>query len=187
KSWQDDEQRDGLDYPLFWRRALLGATIGRALAEQLGLRNAEELFLTCLLQDIGMLALTRIVPGLYADIDDQAKQHRVTQTERDKLGVDHSAVGGWLLKNWNFPERIEQGVASSHDPSRIASVHPNATFVRCVHVAGLIAEHFLVADHDRRLPALTAAAQRTLGMSKAQLDDVIRAVKRTVPEMERVF
>src|SRR5690606_32145114 len=135
KSWQDDKQGDSLDYPLFWRRALLNATVGRALAEELGLRNGEELFLTCLLQDIGMLALTRVIPDLYADAQDQARHDTVIRTERERLGVDHAAVGGWLLKSWRFPDTIEQGVASSHEPSRVAKVHPNATFVRCVHIA----------------------------------------------------
>jgi diguanylate cyclase (GGDEF)-like protein len=185
KSWQDDEKRDSLDYPQFWRRALLNATIGRALAQQLGLRNGEELFLTCLLQDIGMLALARALPDLYADVSDQARHDEVVRAERDRLGVEHAAVGGWLLKCWNFPERIEQGVAGSHDPSRIAVVHPNATFVRCVHVAGLIAEHFLVSSHERSVSSSTA--QQALGMSRAQLDEVIRAVTHMVPEMERVF
>lgn len=185
KSWQEDEKRDSLDYALFWRRALLSATIGRALAQQQGLRNGEELFLTCLLQDIGMLALARVLPDLYADLSDQACHDEVIRTELDSIGVEHAAVGGWLLKSWNFPERIEQGVAGSHDPSRIASVHPNATFVRCVHLAGLIAEHFLLSSRKRCRSSLTA--QRALGMSGAQLDDVMRAVTQMVPEMERVF
>ena len=185
KSWQDDERRDSLDYPLFWRRALLNATIGRALAQQLGLRNGEELFLTCLLQDIGMLALTRVVPDLYAKVSDQALHDEMARAERDKLGVEHAAVGGWLLKNWNFPERIEQGVAASHEPSRVAAVHPNATFVRCVHLAGLIAEHFLASNQERS--ASSSTAQQALGMSKVQLDEVIRSVTQMVPEMERVF
>lgn len=188
KSWQGQQANDGLDYPLFWRRALLNATVGRALAEQRRMGNGEELFLTCLLQDIGMLALTRAVPDLYAGMNDAQAQHeRVIQVEREKLGTDHAAVGGWLLKSWNFPDGIEQGVAGSHDPSRIPLVHSNATFVRCVHVAGLISEHFLSPDAERQLPSLTLAAQRHLGLSKTQLGDVLAAVKATIPEMEQVF
>src|SRR5690606_32085834 len=139
KSWQNDKAQDGLDYPLFWRRALLCATVGRALAQEQGIRNGEELFLTCLLQDIGMLALTRVINGLYAPLgEEQAVHDKVIALEKAELGVDHAAVGGWLLKSWHFPDGIEQGVAGSHDPSRTPRVHPNATFVRCVHVAGLI-------------------------------------------------
>ena len=187
KSWQNDKAQDGLDYPLFWRRALLSATAGRALAQELRLRNAEEVFLTCLLQDIGMLALTRVVNDLYAPLaDEQAAHDKVVSLEQEKLGVDHAAVGGWLLKSWHFPDGIEQGVAGSHDPSRTPRVHPNATFVRCVHVAGLIAEHFLAAD-GRRLSALTAAAQTHLEIGKDRLNRVLDAIKAAIPDVEQVF
>src|SRR5690606_3298997 len=74
-----------------------------------------------------------------------------------------------------------------HEPSRVAKVHPNATFVRCVHIAGLVAEHLLVPDDEKLLGSLTNAAQRILGMSKLQLANVIKAVKSMAPEMERVF
>ena len=187
KSWQNDDRADSLDYPLFWRRALLNATVGRVLADSVGLRRGEELFLTCLLQDIGMLALARIVPDLYSDVADQRAHDNVIQVERDKLGVDHAAVGGWMLKSWNFPDQIEQGVSASHDPSRVPKVHPNGAFVRCAHVAGLIAEQLLAAGSERRLSSLANTAQRALAMNRARLDDVIRAVVSAVPEMERVF
>src|SRR5690606_20466547 len=91
KSWQEDENRDSLDYPLFWRRALLSATIGRALAQQLGLRTGEELLLTSLLQDIGMLALARVLPELYSDVPDQTRHDHMTRIELDRIGVDHAA------------------------------------------------------------------------------------------------
>jgi len=187
KSWRDDEKRDGLDYPLFWRRALLNATIGRTLAEHVGLRNGEELFLACLLQDIGMLALARVVPELYADLDDQTRHDTIMRTERDKLGADHAAVGGWLLKRWSIPDQIEQAVAASHDPSRVPSVHPNSAFVRAAYVAGLVSEHLLATNGERSVASLAAPAQRALGMGRARLEDVIRGVKDTIPEMERIF
>ncbi len=188
KSWRDDQAEDGLDYPLFWRRALLGATVGRALAEALRMKNAEELFLTCLLQDIGMLALARAMPGLYAPLGKEQLRHaRVIDVERAALETDHAAVGGWLLKTWNFPETIEQGVAGSHDPARVPAVHPNAAFVRCVHVAGAIAEHFLAGADGGDLQTVAAAAERHLRLGKADLGAVMQKVAEAIPEIEQIF
>ena len=56
---------NGLDHPLYWRRALLAATSARALADAMHHPMAEEIFLAALLQDVGMLALDQVMPDLY--------------------------------------------------------------------------------------------------------------------------
>ena len=56
-SFQKDGANAGLDYALYWRRALLSATASRVLASAVGVRDVEALFLACLIQDVGMLAL----------------------------------------------------------------------------------------------------------------------------------
>src|ERR1700721_4421364 len=62
---------NGIDYPLYWRRALVAATAARALADALRQPMAEEIFLAALLQDVGILALDQALPDLYrgADLD----------------------------------------------------------------------------------------------------------------------
>ncbi|MDE1922633.1 MAG: HDOD domain-containing protein, partial [Gammaproteobacteria bacterium] len=57
---------NGLDYPRYWRRALLSATAARALIDALRRPRAEECFLAGLLQDVGMLLLDAAHPALYA-------------------------------------------------------------------------------------------------------------------------
>ena len=65
KSWQRHDDEGGLDYPLYWRRALLSATASHVLARIIGIKDGEELFLACLIQDIGLMALDRAIPDLY--------------------------------------------------------------------------------------------------------------------------
>src|SRR5579859_8291759 len=48
---------NGLNFKLYWRRALLAATSARALGDAMHQSLAEEIFLAALLQDVGMLAL----------------------------------------------------------------------------------------------------------------------------------
>ena len=72
----------GLDYPLYWRRALLSATVTRVLASALAVRDAEELFLAALIQDIGMLALDRTIPELYGTLgESQVHQSAIVAHE----------------------------------------------------------------------------------------------------------
>jgi HD-like signal output (HDOD) protein len=114
KSWQDDNDEGSLDYPLYWRRALLAATVSGVLARAAKLRDSEELFLASLIQDIGMLALDRTLPKLYSELgDEQTYEKSITELEIKELGVDHATVGGWLLERWNFAERTQQAVAAN--------------------------------------------------------------------------
>ena len=188
KSWQTKEDTDGLDYELFWRRALLSATAARILAPVAGVHDAEEVFLNALIQDIGMLALARAVEDLYIDSAElQLHQDRLVRHERSKIGTDHAAVGGWLLKRWRFPSRLEQGVASSHSPDRVPKIHENGKFVRCVALSGLFAEVYLNPEGDRHFKDLAAAALKLLGINKQQLADLMEVMNEQIPTIESVF
>jgi GGDEF domain-containing protein len=66
---------NGLNYKLYWRRALLAATAARALADAMRQTLAEEIFLAALLQDVGMLALDQAVPDLYRDAEKLQRDH----------------------------------------------------------------------------------------------------------------
>src|ERR1700690_3547818 len=57
---------NGLNYDMYWRRALLVATAARALADAKHQPLVEEIFLAALLQDVGMLALDKAMPDLYS-------------------------------------------------------------------------------------------------------------------------
>ena len=187
KSWQDEATGSSLDYPLFWRRQLLSATVTRVLATALGVREAEELFLAALIQDVGMLALDRTVPDLYAALETQVHEQDMVTQELERLGSDHAEIGGWLLEKWHFPERIQQAVAASHDPGRIASDHEYGTFVRCVALSSLIAEVFICDQGDRPFEALAAAAEKYVHMDRERLGEVLEEVGAMIPEAEGVF
>lgn len=187
KSFQSDNDGDGLDYPLYWRRALLSATVSRVLARVAGVSDAEELFLSALIQDIGMLALDQSVPGVYEQLDNQAQHAAVTARETEKVGVDHASVGGWLLERWHFPERIQQAVAASHDPEMVPAGHENGSFARCVALTSLVAEVFLDQSSEDRFKALAQAAQRHFGIDKQRVGELLEEVRALIPEAEGVF
>ena len=187
KSFQTDDADAGLDYALYWRRALLSATASRVLASAVGIRDAEALFLACLIQDVGMLALEQSVPGVYENLPEQVQQAVVISHELEKIGVDHACVGGWLLKRWNFPERIEQAVAASHNPGAIPPDHENGLFARCVALTSLIAEVFLDESGESGVQTLAEAVQTHLGLDKQKLGELLEEISVLIPEAEAVF
>ncbi len=188
RSFRTDGANAGIDYTLYWRRALLAATASRVVAETVGLRAAEELFLACLIQDVGMLALEQSIPGVYEDLPDQSQQAMIIQRECDKVGVDHACVGGWLLERWCFPERITLAVSASHDLDKVPADHEYGLFARCVAVTSLIAEVFLDETADRPdFEPLVDAVQKHLRLDKQELNEMVEKVSVLIPEAEAIF
>jgi len=106
----------GIDYPRFWRRALLAATAARAFGETARTGHAEDIFLAGLLQDIGVLAIDRAARDFYSKLRQPASHADWIGYETPQLGKDHAACSAMLLKSWNLPDRIWQAVAASHQP-----------------------------------------------------------------------
>ena len=127
------------------------------------------------------------MPGVYANLPEQSQQDVVTHHEVEKIGFDHACVGGWLLKRWNFPERIEQAVAASHDPGAIPSAHEHGLFARCVALTSLIAELFLDETGDSGIKTLADAVEEHLGLNKQQLGELLEEISVLIPEAETLF
>jgi diguanylate cyclase (GGDEF)-like protein len=188
KSWQRHDEAGGLDYPLYWRRALLSATASHVVARTIGVKDGEELFLACLIQDIGLMALDRTIPGLYDGLGrEQVHQAALIERERERLGVDHAVVSGWLLEKWQFPERTQQVVAASHEPEKIPKQSPNGVFARCVALASLIAEVFLDDSGDRSFVELAERANSYFAIDKAVLGELLGEISKMIPDAEGIF
>jgi diguanylate cyclase (GGDEF)-like protein len=188
KTWQVHDERGGLDYPLYWRRALLAATASHVIARTIGVKDQEELLLACLIQDIGLMALDRTVPGLYDGLGrEQVRQAALIKREREQLGVDHAVVSGWLLDKWHFPERTQQVVAASHEPELVSKQSPNGVFARCVALASSIAEVFLDNTGERAFGELAARAHDYFAIEKQVLGELLAEVGKMIPDAENIF
>ena len=188
KSWRGKDKQGGLDYALFWRRAFLSATASQALARAVGVKDSEELFLTCLIQNIGIMALDCARPDLYSDLDgSQVHEQTFIDREIKRLGADHAEIGGWLLEKWSFPDRIRQAVAASHDPERVPKRDAEGLFARCVALSSMIAEVFLEAAGERHFAELAEAAEKYIGIDKSVLGELFAEVSLLIPDAESIF
>jgi diguanylate cyclase (GGDEF)-like protein len=178
----------GLDYALYWKRSLLAGTTCRVLGKTCEIAEIEELYLASLIQDLGMLALDQVSPDLYNSLGlDQTCHARMIAHEHQHLSVDHSAVGSWLLNQWNFPDRLRLAVTGSDDPSRIPLQHEYAKFVSCVSLSGKIAEIFLRESHKSFFQAVQEEASTWLNLAPESLMEVLETTHKLLPETEKIF
>lgn len=124
----------GFDYPAFWSHSLLMAVAMSEFgtAERVG--SAPELFSVGLLSGIGRLALATAFSQSYSEVLlTQAVGPALLAMEREKLPVDHLALGTQIMRQWGMPDIycdavMEQeslpvkGQTSDSRPARLAMV-----------------------------------------------------------------
>jgi diguanylate cyclase (GGDEF)-like protein len=105
----------GFDFDFFWKRALTAAVSAVALSQLIDKKN-EDIFVTALLQDIGIVVLYLCRPDDYLKVldDKRASSMAIEAAERNIFGFDHQELGSEVLKNWGIPESIYGPVRHHH-------------------------------------------------------------------------
>ena len=105
----------GFEIDRFWKRSVTAAVAGKLLAESLRHHN-EEIFVTALLQDIGMLIISQTKGEEYSRLlrDADGPGMCLTELEKKQYGFNHQQVGYALLSHWNLPPGICEPILYHH-------------------------------------------------------------------------
>ena len=177
----------GIDYPRFWRRALLAATAARAFGQVTRTPNEEDLFLAGLLQDMGVLAVDRVARDFYSRLPASADHAAWIACEKAGLAHDHAYYTHILLSSWNIPERICRAIQYSHTPDSIPADSDEGRFARCLAIGSDLAEAVLAAKQGGLLASFARAAQNLLPLSDEDISGVITRVLQLIPETEALY
>lgn len=101
----------------FRLHAVSVAGIADTVAREIDHPNRGELFIAALLHDIGKVAMAEAYPDydqptLSADHSPDMR----ARAERLTYGLDHSVIGGVLLRRWRIPPVIARAVECHHAP-----------------------------------------------------------------------
>lgn len=176
------------DYDFFWRRSLAAATCAQVLGERVEVHNKEDLFLCGLLQDIGMLALDKAMPELYRGADLHSGHRSVIEHERAELGIDHAEVGAWLLRRWNFPDKLQNVIAASHVASFPDTVLENfRNQTQIVALASEVADLLSGNGGKDAIDGVMQRAQGTLGMLNEVFVEVLTSSAEVLRDIAHLF
>ena len=177
-----------LNFDDFWKRSLLAGVWGKLLAMEFGRRDAEELFVASLLQDIGMLVIDEMVPEVYGNFSPFAIEHSLScDHEKTALQTDHRAIGAWLLQNWKIPETIVQAVRHSHELTA-ADVSPAIRgFTRTVALTSQLSDVFLSSPDAAAIRQIGRLAHKHFGILPNRLAELMDTVRQQAIVAEEIF
>jgi HD-like signal output (HDOD) protein len=106
----------GMLYQRIWKQSVLSAMSAQLVAQVVGGREPESVFIGGLMQNIGQLVLARSHPELFHEIlaesaDSGRSYHEV---EQEMLGFDHGELGALLISEWNLSPELEDAVRWHH-------------------------------------------------------------------------
>ncbi len=97
----------GFDLDLFWRRSISAAVAAEIISDKVGSKDSD-IFVSALLQDIGVLILFLSDPAGYTKvIDDKRISGKSTcAAEKEQFSFTHSEISSHLLESWNLSDSI---------------------------------------------------------------------------------
>jgi diguanylate cyclase (GGDEF)-like protein len=166
------------DFDYFWRRAVTAA-VAAELVMGLVAKKDDDIFVTGLLQDIGVLILYRAKGREYNGALKQCIVNGgtgLTQTERQMYRFDHQQLGHVLLESWDIPQSITMPVCYHHQPELAPKEYQQtASILNMANLLSAICNGTEIAQQVRHLQSRMAELFDIDSLQTTRLlDDVAR-------------
>jgi HD-like signal output (HDOD) protein len=105
---------DVVDLEKFWEQGVSCALLCKYLAEEVGLKESEKLFVCGLLHNLGELVMVQLNPDEAQKCAAISSENTPLMLQKKHLGFAYSELSYELLKLWGIPSDISQVVAQTH-------------------------------------------------------------------------
>ncbi len=180
------EKSSSFDFDYFWRRSVTCGVAAELLTSALKERS-EEIFVTALLVDIGVLIM-HLSKG--DDYDLVLREHKagggaLAALERERYGFDHQQLGISLLKSWGLPEQIYQPIGFHHDA--LSAVEQDRRTVEILRIADLLSALYHGATSVEKVRLVQKELVETCNLEVQQARELINEVATKSIEVLAVF
>jgi len=139
-----------------WRHSLACGILCEELSQvcSMNMMRDDGAYTAGLLHNIGSLGLFVAHPRTYAELLAGTRGDCLLEKERSVLGIDHCEAGGWLARNWGFPDDLRRVVVTHHEAPRQGAFE-TADLVRvAVLMTDSLGFAFIPPAQDRSLAEL---------------------------------
>jgi putative nucleotidyltransferase with HDIG domain len=147
------------------------------ISRRLKLPECEEISTAALLHDIGKVIIRINFGDDYQHLLDLIVKERITmlEAENEFLGIDHAAVGAWLAKSWNLPEKLIEPIACHHDVEKSEHHQIKSSVVHFADI--LIKASGFGFSGDEFVLRIQPEAWENLGMEDQILSEIVEELE----------
>jgi two-component system cell cycle response regulator len=174
------------DLKRLWERSLFAAVAGRKLARMVGYAAPEEVFMACLMMDVGMLVQLRIHGEAYGEIlaRDVRQGEDILVIEGSQLDFSHEVMGEAVMRRWGLPEVLTRPILYHHQLRDVGREEPDMRrLCQLVHLARLAGRIFYSPKVGMALTDFRRESRVLVQMDPDAVDDFFRGIKEEVLEV----
>jgi HD-like signal output (HDOD) protein len=156
----------------FWRHSIAVGLCARLIGRGINEPNSERYYLAGVLHDIGSLVFYKEIPIQARLIisEAQADNKHLNEVEKEILGFHHGEMGGYLLREWGFPEVFSESIPYVHQPSKATNYSEVATIL---HLADCVAYHMELGNNgEPGKPPIEKGSMARLGLNEETFNKV---------------
>ena len=174
------------DATIFWRHALSSA-VAAELTATLVRASSNDLFITALMQDIGILVMHGYRPRDYQLVFNCKKEtHRpLPEIERMIFAFDHQEVGAELLRSWLLPEEIYEPIRYHHQDAVVPPRYRITTAL--LAIARSLSSFYNGSEDVDKIRRVKYILDTEFGIQGSAVDTLIESVATTTLELFSVF
>jgi diguanylate cyclase (GGDEF)-like protein len=178
-------QDNQFNFAEFWRHSICTAVAAETISRWIGQTN-EDIFVTALLQDMGVLILALSQGSDYTSLLREAENSNSSLhgLERKKYGFDHQQVGYLLLTSWKLPTGITQPILYHHQPSAAFEQSGTTAVLSC---ADLLAQVYTGEQFASIARVLQLKLSEEFNISADQATRILDEVADRSREMSTLF
>jgi len=160
------------DFDYHWRRSVTAAVAAELLSNLIQ-QNGENIFVTSLLQDIGVLIMFLCKGDEYSGLLEERMTTGVTLRvlEEKKYGFNHQQLGATLLRSWGLPAAIAEPIRYHHDPSDAPKEYQQTAGI--LRIANQLSAIYTEANSAEKVRLVQADIRSHFGLGDEQIRTLV--------------
>ena len=164
-----DIDPDVVDLDKFWEQGVSCALLCKYLAEEVGLKEPEKLFVCGLLHNIGELVLVQVNPQKANECASISTENTPLMLQKMHLSFCYADISAELLKLWGIPTDITQIVGKTHVSEHTAKTNEE----RIMQLAYLLALNNVNSDFYAIHANVTEEMYESLGIDIESVNNAL--------------
>jgi HD-like signal output (HDOD) protein len=170
-----------------WIHSLGCAFAARKTAKKLGTMEAEQIFISGLLHDMGKVLLVLYFPDEYNSAFEYSKENEISlhKGENHILGIDHASLSGLLMERWNFPDIILIPSRYHHSVDQCPPKYHRLSLI--IALSDYLSQKAEFGENwTEKTPGIVKVRDQ-LGFTKTEIEQIVEDLKNDREEIEAFF